>query len=121
MVDIDKAKELEIDIFKKELERIDNQTLDLIYDPLFDCVCTRTEFNTRQNIIPWRCAICGDEILVDKSRDDIENFVCERCKVVHNNKNQVIDKRIVRSRTDMFKYMENQMYDELEDLLINNI
>ena len=115
MIDIEKAKELELTGFKKELERIESQTLDLIYDPLFDCICTHSEWLARQNIIPWKCAICGDEILLDKNRNDVENFVCDRCKIAHNNKNQVIDKRIVESRTRMFKYLEEQLYDELED------
>ena len=116
-IDIHKSEELELGEFKTDLERIENQTLDLIYDPLLDCVCTRAEWLSRKGLIPWKCAICGCDIMTDTSRDDVENFVCERCKVAHNNSNQMIDKRIVISRTNMYKHIEDCCYDELEDMI----
>lgn len=112
-----KADELELTGFQKDLERIENQTLDLIYDPLLDCVCTRAEWLSRKGMIPWKCAICGSDIMTDTSRDDVENFVCDRCRVAHNNSNQMIDSRIVMSRTRMYRYLEESYYDELEDML----
>ena len=47
----------------------------------------------------------------------VENFVCDVCKEKYNNKSPVVDRRIMYSRTKMFKYIENKLYEELEDKL----
>ena len=56
-------------------------------------------------------------VLADKKRNDVENFVCNRCKEYHNNKNEIIDHRILDSRTKMYKTIEDRLYEELEDNL----
>lgn len=111
--------DLELQKFKKTIiQRIENQELELIFDPLFKCVCDRVTYESNRNLIEWECAICGKKILTDKRRNDSENFVCEQCKELYNNESLVIDRRILDSRTKMFKMMENTIYDELETKLI---
>ena len=110
---MDIIKELELEKFKKTIiQRVENQELDLVFDPLFGVICDRVK-----GIIEWQCAICGEKILTDKRRNDVENFVCERCKEVYNNNSATVDRRILESRTKMFKMMEDTLYDELETKL----
>lgn len=110
--------ELELQKFKKTMiQRIENQELDLVFDPLFHCICDRVTYERNRNLMEWECAICGERIFVSKIRNDVENFVCENCKEVYNNNNSTIDKRILDSRTKMFKNIEDTLYDELETRL----
>lgn len=116
-INLEKANELDLTLFKKDLENIEIQYLNLIYDPIFDRVCERWLYEKTINLMEWKCAICGDTILVDKKRDDVENFICDRCKEIYNNKNEFIDIRILKSRTKLYKYLEDRLYEELEDNL----
>jgi hypothetical protein len=110
--------DLELNKFKKTIiQRIENQELDLVLDPLFNCICDRVTYERNKGIIEWECAICGKKIFTDKRRNDVENFVCDDCKELYNNNNMVVDRRILDSRTKMFKMMENALYDELETKL----
>ena len=61
--------------------------------------------------------LCGESILVDRGRNDAENFVCARCREKYNNRSPLIDRRILESRNKMFKYIEDKLYEELEDSL----
>lgn len=111
-------EELELERFKKTIiQRVENQELDLVFDPLFGVICDRVTYEKNKGIIEWNCAICGEKILTDKRRNDVENFVCERCKEVYNNNSATVDRRIMESRTKMFKMMEDTLYDELETKL----
>lgn len=116
-IDKEKLKLYGLEKFKNDIENIETQYLNLIYDPNFDHVVDRRTYDKTKNLMKWRCAICGAELLVDKNREDVENFVCEKCKETYNNKNMLIDKRIMDSRTKMFKYIENKLYESLEDIL----
>lgn len=114
----DIIEELELQKFKKTIiQRIENQELDLVLDPLFNCICDRVTYEKNRNLMEWECAICGAKIIVSKIRNDIENFVCVNCREAHNNKNTVVDRRILDSRTRMFKLMEDNIYNELETRL----
>ena len=111
-------EELELKKFKKTLiQRVENQELDLIFDHLFNCICDREKKKKNRSLIEWKCAICGDKIFTDKRRNDVENFVCDKCKELYNNNNVSIDRRILDSRTKMFKMMEDTLYNELETKL----
>ena len=103
--------------FSRDFDNIESQYLNLIYDPNFNRVVERWVYEKTAGLLEWKCAICGDPILVDKSKNDVENFVCEKCKEKYNNKNQVVDRRILDSRTNLFKHIENKLYEELEDKL----
>ena len=116
----DIIEELELQKFKKTMiQRVENQELDLVFDPLFNCICDRVTYEKNRGIIEWKCAICGDKIFTDKRRNDVENFVCEKCKELYNNNNISIDRRILDSRTKMFKMMEDILYNELETKLLS--
>ena len=117
MVDLELARELELDCFKKDLNNIEEYYLNLIYNPLLDEVQERWEYEKTASMIEWKCAICDCDILVDKERDDVENFVCENCREVHNKTNETIDVRVLKSRNKLYKYLENRLYEELEDTL----
>ncbi len=117
MVDVDKMNELGLQSYQKQLDYIENQYLNLIYNRLLDVIQERWEYEKTINLIEWKCAICGEKILADKKRNDVENFVCNRCKEYHNNKNEIIDHRILDSRTKMYKTIEDRLYEELEDNL----
>lgn len=106
---------LNLEQYRRDIDNIENRYLNLIYNPYFDVVCTRDEFDRTRDYMEWRCAICGKQILINWRRYDVENFVCDSCKEVHNNKNQSIDARILDSRTKMFKMITDRMYQELED------
>lgn len=108
---------LDIGQFGKVIDNIENRYLNLIYNPYFDLVCTREEFDRTRDYMEWKCAICGKKILTNWRRYDVENFVCDSCKEVHNNKNQSIDPRILNSRTKMFNMITDRIYQELEDNL----
>lgn len=111
-------EELELQKFKKTIiQRIENQELDLVLDPLFNCVCDRVTYERNRNLMEWECAICGAKIIVSKIRNDVENFVCANCKELYNNENPIVDRRILDSRTKMFKLMEDTIYNELETRL----
>ena len=117
MVDVDKMNELGLQSYQKQLDYIENQYLNLIYNRLLDVIQERWEYEKTINLIEWKRAICGEKILADKKRNDVENFVCNRCKEYHNNKNEIIDHRILDSRTKMYKTIEDRLYEELEDNL----
>ena len=117
MVDVDKMNELGLQSYQKQLDYIENQYLNLIYNRLLDVIQERWEYEKTINLIEWKCSICGEKILADKKRNDVENFVCNRCKEYHNNKNEIIDHRILDSRTKMYKTIEDRLYEELEDNL----
>ena len=89
MVDVDKMNELGLQSYQKQLDYIENQYLNLIYNRLLDVIQERWEYEKTINLIEWKCAICGEKILADKKRNDVENFVCNRCKEYHNNKNEI--------------------------------
>lgn len=117
IADRDKLKSLGLERFSRYFDNIESQYLNLIYDPNFDRVVERWVYDKTAGLIEWKCAICGEPILTDKNRTDAENFVCEKCKEKYNNKNPLIDRRIMDSRTRMFKYLEDKLYEELEDVL----
>jgi len=117
IADRDKLREQGLERFSRDFDRIEEQYLNLVYDPNFDHVVERWVYDKTAGLMEWRCAICGEPILSDKNRMDVENFVCERCKERYNNKNVLIDRRIMDNRTKMFKYLENKLYEELEDNL----
>lgn len=117
MVDLELAKELELDGCYKQLDNIENQYHNLIYNELLGVIQERWEYDKTKSLIEWKCAICGADMFADKNRDDIENFVCESCRDVYNNDNEIVDKRILKSRTKMYKFIENRLYEELEDKL----
>ena len=117
IADRDKLREQGLERFSRDFDRIEEQYLNLVYDPNFDHVVERWVYDKTVGLMEWRCAICGEPILSDKNRTDVENFVCERCKERYNNKNVLIDRRIMDNRTKMFKYLENKLYEELEDNL----
>lgn len=117
IADRDKLRQQGLERFSRDFNRIEEQYLNLVYDPNFDHVVERWVYDKTAGLMEWRCAICGEPILSDKNRTDVENFVCERCKERYNNKNVLIDRRIMDNRTKMFKYLENKLYEELEDNL----
>jgi len=117
IADRERLKELGLQRFSKDFDNIESQYLNLIYDPNFDRVVERWVYEKTAGLIEWKCAICSDPILVDKSKSDVENFVCEKCKEKHNNKSSVVDRRILDSRNRLCKHIENKLYEELEDFL----
>mgnify|MGYP004443791735 FL=1 len=104
------AKELELTKYSSQLLRIETQNLKLIYCEERDIVCDETTYRRIMGFIPWNCAICGTDILIEKKRDDVENFVCDECSERHNNKNMVIDRRILQSRNKLYKMIEDRLY-----------
>lgn len=117
IADRERLKQLGLQRFSRDFDNIESQYLNLIYDPNFNKVVERWVYEKTAGLLEWKCAICGEPILVDKSKNDVENFVCEKCKEKYNNKNQVVDRRILDSRTNLFKHIENKLYEELEDKL----
>ena len=110
-------KKYELELFLSDINNIESQYLNLIYHPLFDKVCTRSEWDSTKDLMEWTCAICNTKILINKRRYDIENFVCETCKKEHNKKSTFVDNRILKSRTKLYKVLEERLYQELEDVL----
>ena len=108
---------LELQYFKEDLKNIENQYMDLIYDPFFRCVCERNVYEKHIGCMEWKCAICGCDIIIDRRKNDPENFVCGFCKETYNNKNPNIDIRILKSRNKMYNELVNRIYDEFEDSL----
>lgn len=117
MINWGRVKDFGLDVFVKDIQNIEYQYLNLIYHPLFDKVCGRDEYERTKELIEWNCAICGEKILTNKRRTDVENFVCDKCKESHNNKKKMVDFRILSSRTKMYKMLEDNLYKELEDNL----
>ena len=117
IADRDKLKEMGLERFSWDLDNVESQYLNLVYDPFFDRVVERWVYEKTAGMMVWKCAICGKEILVDRNRSDAENFVCEDCRQYHNNRSPLIDRRIMDSRTRMYKHIENKLYEELEDCL----
>lgn len=117
MINKNLQKELGLEKFAKDLNNIESQYLNLIYNPLFDNVVERWVYEKTIGLMEWKCAICGDSILTDRNRIDVENFVCDKCKELYNNKNPLVDRRILSSRNKMFEFLENRLYEELEDSL----
>jgi hypothetical protein len=101
MIDLNLVNELDLNKFASSvINNIENcQYLNLIYDPLLDRICERHEYEKTYDLIVWHCAICGEKIYTSLRRSDIENFVCEKCRETYNNKNNVVDRRILNSRT----------------------
>ena len=116
-VNKDVMKALGLECFEYDLKNIENQYLDLIYDPFFKCVCERYVYEKHIGCMEWKCAICGNSIIIDRRKNDPENFVCEFCKESYNNKNSNIDRRILDSRNEMYKELVRRIYDEFEDSL----
>ena len=117
IADRDKLKSSGLERFSRDFDNIESQYLNLIYDPNFDRVVERWVYEKTAGMMEWKCAICGEPILSDRNRTDVENFVCEKCKERYNNKNPLVDRRIMDSRTRLFKYIEDKLYEELEDCL----
>lgn len=102
-------------IYKKDINRIESQEIDLIFNPISNCVQTRQEYKKSLNLINSKCAICDCDIELDKTRDDIENFVCEKCQKIHNSKNKIVDERILIARNRLYKSIKENLYKELEE------
>ena len=117
IADREKLKASGLERFSKDFDNIESQWLNLIYDPNFNKVVERWVYEKTAGLMEWKCAICGEPILSDKNRTDVENFVCERCRETYNNKSPIVDRKILNSRTRMFKYIEDKLYEELEDNL----
>lgn len=116
-VDEFKMGVLELSEFRDDLKNIENQYLDLIYDPFFKCVCDRYVYERHIGCMKWKCAICGSDIIIDRRKNDPENFVCVCCKETYNNKSANVDRRILESRNAMYVELINRIYDEFEDSL----
>lgn len=117
IADRERLRRLGLERYSSYFDRVEEQYLNLVYDPSFDHVVERWVYDKTAGLMEWKCAICGEPILSDRNRIDVENFVCERCRERYNNKIPVVDRRIMDSRTRMFKYLENKLYEELEDNL----
>lgn len=117
IADRERLKRLGLERFSRYFDNIESQYLNLVYDPIFDRVVERWVYEKTAGMMEWKCAICGEPILVDRNRSDVENFVCIRCKEKYNNKSPMVDRRIMESRTRLFKYIEDKLYEELEDSL----
>ena len=51
---MDIIKELELEKFKKTIiQRVENQELDLVFDPLFGVICDRVTYEKNNGIIEW--------------------------------------------------------------------
>ena len=117
IADRERLKRLGLERYSRYFDNIESQYLNLIYDPIFDRVVERWLYEKTAGMMEWKCAICGEPILLDRNRTDVDNFVCDRCRETYNNKNLLVDRRIMDSRTKFFKYIEDRLYDELEDKL----
>ena len=117
IADRERLKSLGLERFSRYFDDIESQYLNLVYDPIFDRVVERWLYEKTTGMMEWKCAICGESILVDRGRNDAENFVCARCREKYNNRSPLIDRRILESRNKMFKYIEDKLYEELEDSL----
>lgn len=117
VADRDRLKEYGLERFSRDMDNIENQYLNLVYDPMFDRVVERWVYDKTQGLMEWKCAICGETILVDRNKTDAENFVCPSCRERYNNRSPLVDRRILDSRTRMFKYIEDKIYEALEDSL----
>ena len=117
IADRERLKRLGLERFSRYFDDIESQYLNLVYDPTFDRVVERWLYEKTAGMMEWKCAICGSDILVDRNRNDVENFVCESCKSRYNNKSPLVDRRILESRNRLFKYIEDKLYEELEDSL----
>lgn len=115
IADRGRLKRYGLEGFAKDADNIENQYLNLIFDPNFGIVMERNVYERNSGLMEWQCAICGDRILSDRNRIDVENFVCEKCSKTHNSKNLIIDRRIMDSRTMMFRFLEDRIYEELLD------
>ena len=115
--DNDIVRKFELELYLSDINKIENQYLNLIYHPLFDKICTRDEYDRTREMMKWTCAICHKPILIHKRKYDVENFVCDTCKKEYNNKSSFVDRRILNSRTKLYKYLENNLYQQLEDYL----
>ena len=67
-VDKNKMEILDLNQFKDDLNNIENQYLDLIYDPFFKCVCERCVYEKHIGCMEWKCAICGNDIIIDREK-----------------------------------------------------
>ena len=110
-------KSLELERFKRDIENFESSYLNLIYNPLFDIIQTREEYDRTREMMRWTCAICNSPIFINKRKYDVDNFVCDKCNETYNNKNKMIDRRILDSRTKLYKYLEDSLYQQLEDNL----
>jgi hypothetical protein len=117
VIDEDMMNALGLHMFKDDLMNIENQYLDLIYDPFFKCVCERYIYEKHIGCMEWKCAICGNNIIIDRRKNDPENFVCGICRETYNNKASNIDRRILESRNAMYDELIKRIYDEFEDSL----
>lgn len=117
IADRERLKQLGLQRFSRDFDNIESQYLNLIYDPNFNRVVERWVYEKTANLIEWKCAICEASIFVDRNKNDVENFVCEKCREKHNNKSPIVDRRILDSRTRLFKHIEDKLYEELEDCL----
>ena len=68
-IDVGKMKSLELGEFQDCLKNIENQYLDLIYDPFFKCVCERYIYERHIGCMEWKCAICGSDIIIDRRKN----------------------------------------------------
>lgn len=103
--------------YHKDIGNIENRFLNLIYDANFDRVVDYDTYEKTLGLMSWKCAICGRDILIDKTKTDVDNFVCEQCRKEYNDSNSSIDFRILDSRNRMFKFIEKQLYEEFEDCM----
>lgn len=121
MVDVDLVKIFELEGFENDLNNKENYYLNLIYNSLIDEVQEKWVYEKTSSLMEWNCAICGTNILIDKLRNDVENFVCDKCVEKYNNTNDIVDNRILKSRNRMYKYLEDKLYEILEDKLKGGI
>ncbi len=117
IADRERLKSLGLERFSRYFDDVESQYLNLVYDPIFDRVVERWLYEKTAGMMEWKCAICGESILVDRDRNDAENFVCAKCREKYNNRSPLVDRRILESRNKLFKYIEDKLYEELEDSL----
>ena len=92
--DNDIVRKFELELYLSDINKIENQYLNLIYHPLFDKICTRDEYDRTREMMKWTCAICHKPILIHKRKYDVENFVCDTCKKEYNNKSMLDSNRV---------------------------
>ena len=84
----------------------------IFWNPFRNNFGTLKDIENDSNSIDWSCAICNTHIRSMMFFKKAENFICNKCKEVHNSKNKVIDSRIIESSNAFVKHCKKLLKKE---------
>ena len=92
----------------REKEDLLKKQSKLYIDPIFNEINKLHILNKNTKYKKWNCAICNKSIYVDINNIKYNNFICDECYELYEDK-KIVDKRILKSSIKFYNEVRNSL------------